>query len=153
MVFTSSGLSQMGKDLRAGKGFSEVRTFDPGRAPNPEYLIFTNYQMTTYYGKVSVSKQSSFNLSLYGLLGLGMVSWGDATEPAVNVGFGQKFYFNNNFALRADLNLAAYRGPDPTSPKIPGKDMSTGGATYSSDQFDTIFYFRTYLRTAIVYLF
>jgi outer membrane beta-barrel protein len=148
-IMANTDLSNMGEDLKAGKGIAT--NFDASLAPSPEYLIFGNYQFTTYYGKVSISKQKALNLSLYGLLGAGLVNWSDSTQPALNVGFGQKFYINNHFAVRLDLNLAAYRGPDPTSPKDNAPLYNTGKK--SSDEFETIFYFRSFLRGALVYLF
>ena len=55
------------------------------------------------------------NLSLYGLLGAGMIAIGDSSRPVVSAGLGQKFYFSPNFGLRFDLQVLAYRGPDPVS--------------------------------------
>ncbi len=79
-------------------------------APQVEYHFIANYQMTAYYGKISILKDFVMNLSLYGLLGMGMVSMGGESAPALNLGLGQKFYFNKNWGLRADLGLLIYQG-------------------------------------------
>ena len=79
-------------------------------APQPKYHFFANYQITPYYGKISVFKNFVMNLSLYGLLGLGVVDIGGETTPALNIGMGQKFYFSKRWGIRADLGLMAYEG-------------------------------------------
>ncbi len=79
-------------------------------APQPAYHFFANYQITPYYGKISVFKDFVMNLSLYGLLGLGVVDIGGETTPALNIGMGQKFYFSKKWGIRADMGLMAYEG-------------------------------------------
>lgn len=79
-------------------------------APQPSYHLMANYQITPYYGKISVFKDFVMNLSLYGLLGVGVIDVGGESVPAFNVGFGQKFYFSKNWGIRADLGLMAYNG-------------------------------------------
>ena len=147
-VFQGSGLSGNGEDLKNGKGIDS--TFDASRAPSPENYLFANYQATAYYGKISVTKTKAMNLSLYGLLGLGLVSFTDSTEPALNIGFGQKLYFSKNFALRADFSVAGYNGPDPTKPK--GLPLTTTNPSRNSDDFESTFYFRSFLTLGFVYL-
>ena len=79
-------------------------------APQPEYHFIANYQVTAYYGKISILKNFVMNLSLYGLLGLGTVGLGGENAPALNLGLGQKFYFSKNWGLRADLGFMIYQG-------------------------------------------
>ena len=50
-----------------------------------------------------------------------------------------------------DLNIAAYEGPDPTDPKD-GAPLVTG-AEKKSSEFESIYYYRSFLRGALVYLF
>lgn len=87
-------------------------------APAPKYLFMASYQHTGFYGKLSLAKNIVMNLSLYGLAGIGMIGIGDVSKPVVSVGLGQKFYFNSMFALRFDLRLLAYQGPDPLSRRL-----------------------------------
>lgn len=108
----SDGLGNNGKalsatDLNNGAGQTFIRM---EFAPQPASHFFANYQITPYYGKISVFKDFVMNLSLYGLLGVGAVDIGGETTPAFNVGIGQKFYFNKRWGIRADLGLMAYEG-------------------------------------------
>lgn len=111
----SDGLGTNGKSL-AGKDLVEdnpnnVETYIRMEyAPQPAYHMFLNYQITPYYGKISVFKDWVMNLSLYGLAGLGVVDVGGETTPALNLGIGQKFYFNKRWGFRVDLGLMAYEG-------------------------------------------
>ncbi len=79
-------------------------------APQTTYHFLANYQITPYYGKISVFKDFVMNLSLYGLLGLGMMDIGGEATPVFNAGIGQKFYVTKNWGIRADLGLMAYQG-------------------------------------------
>lgn len=147
-LFLNSTLSSNAKDLQAGKGLQGSNTFDVSRAPNVDNILFANYQLTAYYGKISVTKTKAMNLSLYGLAGAGLVNWSDKISPGLNVGFGQKLYITKNWAIRADLTMAIYRGPDPTS-----RDLQAGGGTLDSGAFDQTIYFRTFLTAGLAYLF
>ena len=148
-MMLGSSLSSNAKALQNGEGLPPGQSFDASRAPTVESILFGNYQMTAYYGKISVTKQRAMNLSLYGLAGLGIVNWSDKVEPALNVGFGQKLYFTPNWALRADLNLAMYNGPDTASKQ----GLTTGGPTLGSGDFSKTMYFRSFLTAGIAYLF
>lgn len=142
----SSTLSSTGEDLKAGKGIAT--TFDATLAPTPDYFITANYQFTAYYGKVSVSKNSAMNLALYGLAGGGFVSWSDGEiSPMLNVGVGQKFYFTPQLALRADLEMKIYQGPDITT-----QPLTTGSGKKDSGDFSDTTYFRPFLTVGLVYL-
>jgi outer membrane beta-barrel protein len=145
-IFPSTSLSNMGKDLQAGKGLNNKK-FDASKAPAPEYLVSGLYQYTAYYGKISMTKESTMNLSLHGMAGGGMVSWGDSMEPMLNVGMGQKLYFTPNVALRFDLNLMMYQGPDPTS-----KDLDPSDPARESDYFKKTLYMRSFLTAGVVFL-
>ena len=150
-TFVSDELSQAGKDLKAGKGLIGP-AFDASRAPNLESLMFVNYQFTAYYGKMSVTKKTTMNLSLYGLLGVGLANWSDASEFAADFGVGQKLYLNKNFGLRFDLIVAMYLGPDPTNPNS-GVSMEPTAQKHASSDFDSNFYFRPFLLGSAFYLF
>jgi len=143
VLMQPEGLSSNGEKLKNG---AAGVPFDPSRAPSPETFAMVNYQMTVYYGKISLTKQKSMNFSLFCLAGIGLVQFSDATEPALNVGFGQKFYFNPNMAFRFDLGLTMFQGPDPTSINLPP------GPELSSSAFDSTLYFRSFLTAGLVFL-
>jgi outer membrane beta-barrel protein len=116
-------------------------------APAPKYLFMGSYQFTGFYGKLSLTKSTVMNLNLYGLAGVGLYEIGDSSCPAVSVGLGQKFYFNNQFALRLDLRLIAYNGPDVLS-----KNLQNATGTASSSEFSNKLQFSTLLTLGGVYL-
>lgn len=91
------------------------RYFDASRAPKKEMMIAGHYQYSAYYGKISVTKESVMNLSLYGLLGGGAYLMDGDIAPMINIGVGQRFYFSPSVALRLDLIFSSYYGPDITS--------------------------------------
>jgi len=148
----TQGLSQAGLDLQAGKGL-KTGTFDASRAPTVQSMYFANYQLSAYYGKVSLGKQSTMNLSLYGLIGAGLVNWTDANQFGFDVGVGQKMYFTPNFGLRLDLMTALYQGPDPTAPHTTNHALTAGGSDLKTDDFDSTFYIRPFLTLGLIYMF
>jgi len=146
----STALSSAGRDLQEGTGIAT--TFDASLAPSVESMVFANYQFTAYYGKISVAKQTTMNLSLFGSVGLGMVNWTDESNLGLDFGLGQKLFFNPNLALQIDLFMAVYQGPDPTSPKDDAA-MQAGKPTLKSSDFDSTVYFRPFLTGSLVYMF
>lgn len=140
------GLSAMGGDLKEGRGNLQGDKFDPGLAPHPQSIWLASYQFTAYYGKISLTKQTVMNLSLYGLLGAGQVSFGDSSSVAINLGLGQKFYFTSRIALRFDLRVLSYSGPDPTS-----QALSNGQEVKSTDLENTT-YVPIFLSLGFVFL-
>lgn len=147
----STGLSNAGNDLKDGKGLKQK--FDASRAPVVENMIFANYQFTAYYGKINITKQNTMNLSLYGFFGAGMVQWSDKSQFGLDAGIGQKIYFTQNLAARADLNVTLYQGPDPTSPKTTGSLLNPTDPIYDSAQFESTYYIRPMLSLALIYMF
>ncbi|MCJ8277116.1 MAG: outer membrane beta-barrel domain-containing protein [Bdellovibrionales bacterium] len=104
----SDGLNSNGETLASTQFNNDTIRME--LAPQPENHLLLNYQITPYYGKISIFKDFVMNLSLYGLLGLGTVSIGGEAVPAFNIGMGQKFYFSKRWGIRADLGLLAYEG-------------------------------------------
>lgn len=145
-AFWMGGLSSYGEQLKNGEGISPD-TFDASKAPSPKYMLMGNYQYTAYYGKISLSKQYVMNLSLFGLAGVGTIAIGDKNALALNVGLGQKFYFTPNLALRLDLRLLVYRGPDPTT-----RRLLTTGPDYEASDFDETNFFHSMMTFGLVYL-
>lgn len=116
--FFPEGLTENGEKLRNGDVVpisGGTKYFDASRAPHKEFMLAAHYQYTAYYGKISVTKQSTMNLSLYGLAGGGFYMMGGEIAPMVNLGFGQRFYFTKGVALRLDFLLSSYYGVDITS--------------------------------------
>lgn len=151
--FPSTDLSTAGKDLRVGKGLQPGVTFDASKAPTVGSMFFGNYQFAAYYGKMSLTKRATMNLSLYGLVGGGVVNWSDTTELGLDFGFGQKIYFTPNLALRVDLVVTMYQGPDPTSPKTTNNQLQSSDPALGSNKFDSTYYFHPFLAGSLIYIF
>lgn len=88
-------------------------------APKPSYLALLNYQLTPYYGKLSITKQSVMNIAIFVQAGVGAININEEDIFAWSIAFGQKLYFGKNWGLRADLRAVNYQAPNPFSISIP----------------------------------
>ena len=146
-TYFMSGLTQYGEQLQAGEGLGFGESFDASKAPAPKWMLLGNYQFTAYYGKISLSKQANMNLSLFGIVGGGVLMMGGTPSPALDVGFGQNFYITPNVAARFDLKLVMYNGPDATSIRLRRTDAAPAEDDFSKDWF-----FKTYMSLGLVIL-
>jgi outer membrane beta-barrel protein len=122
---------------------------DFARAPRPLSTYLLDYNIKAFYGKMSLTKKSVFNLSLFGTLAAGMVQYEHKSYPALVPGFGQKFYFDKNFALRFDLRLYVHQAPIPF---LAGKLKKTDPVPQLSE-FDERITYTTNLDVGLSYLF
>ncbi len=144
------GLSDNGEALKAGKGLIGGDKFDASLAPHPEQILVADYQFTAWYGKISITKNSIANLSLYGLAGASMIKFTDSSTVGLNIGFGQKLYLTKNLAFKADLRFYFYQGPNPVSSSIL---LQPGDSKASSDDLEKILYTPTILNTSLMFIF
>ncbi|MCB0393512.1 MAG: outer membrane beta-barrel domain-containing protein [Bdellovibrionales bacterium] len=107
--YFSSEKSQYAKALEE----DDFQNFD--NFPTLEYLVILGYDYSPYYGKMSITKQSVFNIDLFFHAGIGSVSIGGENGFAGELGFGQKFYFGKSWGIRVDFKGLMYNGPDYTS--------------------------------------
>jgi outer membrane beta-barrel protein len=105
--YYSTGLSDYAKQLK--KEFQ----LDYTRAPKPEYGFFVDYNMKLFYGKMSITKNTTMNTHLLGLFSVGMTKYENKMYPGVTGGVGYKFYFTPAFSLRTDLRLFIHQAPIP----------------------------------------
>ncbi len=105
--YYSSGLSEYSKQLK------KQYRLDYNRAPKPQYGAFVDYNMKLFYGKMSLSKNTTMNTHLLGLLSAGMTQYENQMYPGVTAGVGYKFYFSSNISLRTDLRLFIHQAPIP----------------------------------------
>lgn len=117
-------------------------------APPPKFMFIADYQYTAFYGKMSFAKDFVMNLSLYGLLGAGTIQIGDSSNPLVNIGLGQKFYFSPHHAIRFDLRFNYYNGPNVVS-----GNLQTATSVQSASTFSTRSFFGSVLSAAYTYIF
>lgn len=152
VMFTknSSGLSSYAKQLENVKGADgSTINLDLTRAPIQESMLLVDYNIKPFYGKMSVTKNTVLNLSLFGSAALGMVKYVHKSYPAIALGLGQKFYFTRNFAARFDMRLHMHNAPIPF---LAGHTKKTDPvATYS--QYDERMTYTTNLDVGITYLF
>lgn len=146
-MFLMDGLSDYGEQLKTSTNLGQP--FDASEAPQPKNILLASYQLTAFYGKISLTKKSVMNLSLFGLAGAGLIGLDSGTQlPALNIGFGQKFYFSPKLALRLDFRLIGYSGPDPTSQTLDPTDT----VIPSEGSFKDEIFFNTYITGGVVFL-
>jgi outer membrane beta-barrel protein len=135
----STGLSDYAKQLHKKYGL------DYNRAPKPQYGFFGDYNLQLFYGKMSISKNTTINTHLLALLSLGETQWENKAYPGMTMGVGYKFYFTPTFSLRTDLRLFISEAPTPfktnslkdgsagtTADPIPSKNSFKDRITYTN---------------------
>lgn len=140
------GASSYSEQLNSVKGKAPLHL---EYAPQTKFVGLANYQFTGFYGKISVSKQTVANISTFGLLGGGVVGIGETTNAALDFGLGQKYYLGRDFALRLDLLVLLYQGPDLLSPSV---NLSGANASVSASSFPKKTYIDTMFTLGGVYL-
>jgi len=95
------------------KGGAGSAAYDFNRVPTPEMSYWGYYNLKAYYGKISLSKKDTMNLSLYTQYGLGVTQFTHKIYPGIAVGVGQKFYLNNHFGFKAEIRLQYQGQPNP----------------------------------------
>lgn len=158
--FFPDGLSTNGEKLRTGDVVpisGGPKYFDATRAPHKEFMLAAHYQYTAYYGKISITKQTVMNMSLYGLAGGGLYLMDGDIAPMVNLGFGQRFYLTPSVALRMDLLLSSYYGVDITSTYDAADpsdrlDNTTPAPSVDASKFDKKLLFDTQIMLGISFL-
>lgn len=120
-----------------------------GVVPVPEYLVTLDYQMTPYYGKISVTKDFVMNLALYIYGGAGMTDLGGKSTWIANIGVGQNLFFTPRIGLRLDLKFLMYNGLDVLS-----RQSTTVGLTSDADPeiFDSQFNISPSVMLGLVFL-
>lgn len=136
------GVGQYSKDLNSSVGLDFSKTFAP-----QSYLV-GNYQLTGYYGKISLLKNWNASIHLYGLIGAGAVMYQGLQQFALDYGVGQRIYFTKNFALRFDYRFMRYNGPNPVSAS---KESLQAGKLKITDYSSTT-YFLNHVTLALVFL-
>ena len=133
----SGELSSYGSQLQTAPDTVIDDPIDFSKAPSAESMFMLNWEYNAFYGKLSLSKQTVFNLHVYTLLGLGQIKFGDQSNVVINAGVGQRLYFSKNWGLRLDFNLMFYNGVDPTSRGA----LDPSGPSFSASDFSTKDYF------------
>ena len=146
-TYFMQGLNENGNNLNPIPGSSPQSSLNAQYAPQSKYMLLGNYQFTPFYGKISITKEFVMNLSIYGFAGAGGLAIGDIIAPIGNIGFGQKLYFGQNFALRMDLRFAGYMGPDVLS-----RNLQNETKEQSASSFDKKLNFTSMVSVGAVFL-
>lgn len=121
-------------------------------APRTKSLMLLNYQITPYYGKISLTKQAVLNLSIYGTAGAGFVDVNGENIFAWSLGLGQKLYFSKNWGLRADLRAVTYQAPNAFSYNGPGGPSLPADRVPSNSEYGKQSFTNTIVTVGVVYL-
>lgn len=141
---SSAELSSYSKQL-SKPGFD----LDFERAPKPQFMLYGDYNKKLFYGKMSVSKNTTINTHLLGLISAGATKYEHKIYPGVSFGAGYKFYFNSNLSLRTDLRLFIHQAPIPFK-----KDALTStDAVPEHSSFKDRIHFTNVLDIGLHYLF
>lgn len=103
----STGLSKDAQGLKNDFGL------DFNRAPKPQSTMMLDYNYSPFYGKMSVTKDGVMNTTIYGSAAAGIVKYEHKSYPAIALGLGERFYFNQNFSLKVDFRIFAHQAPIP----------------------------------------
>lgn len=146
-----SGMGDYSKTLKDSVSLDLSKTF------GPKSVALASYQLTAFYGKLSILKNLVVNTHIYGLAGIGSVMYDGYTALAFDFGLGQRFYFTKNFALRFDLKFVRYSGPNPIY-RPPGKTPNASKAELESGKlkisnFESTNYMLTHITGGLVFLF
>jgi outer membrane beta-barrel protein len=79
----------------------------------PESAFLLAYQITPFYGKLSLTKQGVTNMSFYGTAGIGTYNVEGENNFAMSAGVGTKVYLTNRFSLRIDYRWFFFDAKDP----------------------------------------
>lgn len=147
-----SGVGDYSKTLKNSTvGLDLSKTF------GPKSVALVSYQLTAFYGKLSILKNLVVNTHIYGLAGVGSVMYDGYTALAFDFGLGQRFYFTKNFALRFDLKFVRYSGPNPIygppgkSPVQSRIELESGNLKINN--FESTNYMLTHITGGLVFLF
>jgi outer membrane beta-barrel protein len=79
----------------------------------PESAYLVAYQITPYYGKLSLTNQGVTNMSIYGTAGVGTYQVDGDNNFALSAGLGTKVYFTKKISLRLDYRWFFFNARDP----------------------------------------
>lgn len=98
--------------------------------PKPKHFAMLSYELTPFYGKISITKQAVLNLTTYFTGGLGIVGLGDSQTPALGLGLGQNFFFSRNWGLKIDMRGLIYQGINPVSVSLTNRTSTPSVSEY-----------------------
>lgn len=140
---------------RDAQGLKDDFGLDYSRAPSLDYTLMADYNFKLFYGKLSITKNAVMNTSVYFSAAGGIVKYVHKSYPAVALGIGEKFYFDNHWSLKLDLKFFANNAPIPFKTNALRTDGTKGPVdpVPSYDSFDERLTYTTNLEIGLNYLF
>lgn len=142
----STSVSKFEDTLNQDLAAENQAPYDFERAPSIKSFFLASWEYIPLYGKISITKQTVWNLNTYVTLGLGLTDTGDGSSITGSFGLGQKIFFSSNWGLKIDLKTLYYTAPNPLSNPRQLQGTSTSG-------FDEEGRFNTLLTAGLIYLF
>lgn len=140
-IYWTTGLSDYGKQIK------HDWAFDPNRAPHPLWGVVGNYEFTAYYGKISLTKQTVMNLNFVFYGGPLYINMAGYNAFGGDIGLGQNYFITPQVALRLDLRMMIFRGPNAAS-----YDLSHTTGPVSASAFPQKFFFNNHAEVSVVFL-
>lgn len=104
----------------------------------PDSAMLLAYQITPYYGKLSITKQGVTNMSFYGTAGVGTYAVDGDSNFAMSAGLGSKIYLTNRFSIRLDYRWFFFQAKDPINEVDQGANGSIDKTLEARAQFNSI---------------
>lgn len=133
---------------QADKDLATATPINFSVVPIPKYLVTLDYQMTPYYGKISMTKDYVMNLALYVYGGVGVTDLGGQMTWIADLGVGQNLFITKNIGIRLDMKFLLYEGLDVTS----NPATSTATAPVDPGSFDKQFNVSPSVMLGVVFL-
>ncbi|MES2769041.1 MAG: outer membrane beta-barrel domain-containing protein [Bdellovibrionota bacterium] len=104
----------------------------------PDSAMLLAYQITPYYGKLSLTKQGVTNMSFYGTAGIGTYAVSGDNSFAMSAGLGSKIYLTKRFNIRLDYRWFFFNAKDPINEVDQGSNGSIDKTLPDRAQFNSI---------------
>lgn len=117
--------------------------------PKPKHLVLVSYELTPFYGKISITKQTVFNLTTFFTGGIGALGLGDVNTPVLSLGLGQNFFFGKSWGLKIDMRGLIYQGINPVTP---GLSLTNRTTTPPVSEFERVTTLNIAITAGLIYL-
>lgn len=134
-----------------GNDAGSVGDYDFTRAPALKNSFWGYYNLKAYYGKVSLTKRSTMNLSLYTQYGVGFAQFTHKMYPGLSIGIGQKFFFTPNLGFKAELRLQYQGQANPFLGE--GQLKNDRFPVPAASNFQDVYRFGTVFESGLVWIF
>lgn len=104
----------------------------------PESAFLLSYQITPFYGKLSITSQGVMNMAFYGTAGVGTYNVDGDNNFAMSAGLGSKLYFTKRLNLRLDYRWFFFNAKDPINQVDLGANGTIDKDLGSRQQFNSI---------------